>query len=34
VDPRSKMRMGDKAQVAFNMDKFHVFDAETELAIR
>ena len=34
VDPRSKMRMGDKAQVVFNMDKFHLFDAETEQAIR
>ncbi len=34
VDPRSKMRMGDKAQIAFNMDKFHIFDAETEQAIR
>jgi multiple sugar transport system ATP-binding protein len=34
VDPRSKMRMGDTAQIAFNMDKFHIFDAETEQAIR
>ncbi len=34
VDPRSKMRMGDTAQVAFDMDKFHIFDAETEKAIR
>lgn len=34
VDPRSKMRMGDKAQVAFNMDRFHIFDAQTEQAIR
>ncbi len=34
VDPRSKMRMGDKAQIAFNMEKFHIFDAETERAIR
>jgi multiple sugar transport system ATP-binding protein len=34
VDPRSKMRMGDNAQIAFNMDKFHIFDAETEQAIR
>jgi multiple sugar transport system ATP-binding protein len=34
VDPRSKMRMGDKAQIAFNMDKVHIFDAETEQAIR
>jgi len=34
VDPRSKMRVGNKAQVAFDMDKVHIFDAETELAIR
>jgi multiple sugar transport system ATP-binding protein len=34
VDPRSSMRMGDKAQVAFNMDKFHIFDAASEQAIR
>jgi multiple sugar transport system ATP-binding protein len=34
VDPRSKMRMGNKAQVAFNMDKFHLFDAGTEQSIR
>jgi len=34
VDPRSKMRMGDKAMVAFDMDTFHIFDAETEKAIR
>src|ERR1700690_1770984 len=30
VDPRSKMRVGNKADVVFNMDKFHVFDAITE----
>ena len=34
IDPRSKMRMGNIAQVAFDMDKFHIFDAETEKAIR
>jgi len=34
VDPRSKMRMGDKARIAFDMEKFHIFDAETEQAIR
>ncbi|HTP01321.1 MAG TPA: sn-glycerol-3-phosphate ABC transporter ATP-binding protein UgpC [Anaerolineales bacterium] len=33
VDPRSKMRVGDQVQVAFDMDKFHVFDAATEKAI-
>ena len=33
VDPRSKMRVGDKADVVFNTEKFHVFDAATEQAI-
>jgi multiple sugar transport system ATP-binding protein len=34
VDPRSSFRMGDQLQVAFNMDNFHIFDPDTELAIR
>ena len=34
VDPRSKMRVGEKTQVAFDMDNIHIFDAETEEAIR
>jgi multiple sugar transport system ATP-binding protein len=34
VDPRSKLRFGDQAQVAFNMEKFHVFDAVSEQAIQ
>jgi multiple sugar transport system ATP-binding protein len=34
VDPRSKMRFGDQAQVVFDMDKFHIFDDSTEEAIR
>jgi multiple sugar transport system ATP-binding protein len=34
VDPRSSMRVGDKAQVAFDMDNVHIFDSETEQAIR
>jgi multiple sugar transport system ATP-binding protein len=34
VDPRSKMRVGDKVDVVFDMDKFHVFDAATEQAIQ
>jgi multiple sugar transport system ATP-binding protein len=33
VDPRSKLRVGNKADVVLNMDKFHVFDAATEQAI-
>ncbi len=34
VDPRSKLRVNDTPQVIFDMDKFHIFDAETEEAIR
>jgi multiple sugar transport system ATP-binding protein len=34
VDPRSKKRVGDEMQVIFDMDKFHIFDAATEEAIR
>ncbi|HXF86544.1 MAG TPA: sn-glycerol-3-phosphate ABC transporter ATP-binding protein UgpC [Anaerolineales bacterium] len=34
VDPRSKLRVGQQAQVAFDMDSFHIFDAVTEEAIR
>lgn len=33
IDPRSKLRVGEKAQLAFDMDNFHIFDAETEKAI-
>jgi multiple sugar transport system ATP-binding protein len=34
VDPRSQLRVGNQAQFIFDMDKFHIFDAETELAVR
>lgn len=34
VDPRTDFRMGDKVQVTFNMDKAHLFDPDTEKAIR
>jgi len=34
VDPRSKLRVGQQAQVMFDMDNFHIFDAETEEAVR
>jgi len=34
VDPRSKQRVGNSVEVVFNMDKTHVFDANTEEAIR
>ena len=34
VDPRSKLRLGEQADVAFDMDTMHIFDAATEQAIR
>ncbi|HVN14413.1 MAG TPA: sn-glycerol-3-phosphate ABC transporter ATP-binding protein UgpC [Anaerolineales bacterium] len=34
VDPRSKLRIGQQSNVVFDMDSFHIFDAETEEAIR
>jgi len=34
VDPRTDFRMGDKVQIAFNMDKIHLFDPDAEKAIR
>ncbi len=34
VDPRSNFHIGEKIQVAFNMDKIHLFDLDTEKAIR
>ncbi len=34
VDPRTNARMGDNIQVAFNMNNMHIFDPETEQAIR
>jgi multiple sugar transport system ATP-binding protein len=34
VDPRSTLRVGQQASVAFNMDTVHIFDATTEQAIR
>jgi multiple sugar transport system ATP-binding protein len=34
VDPRSRYHMGDKIQVVFNMDNMHIFDRDTEKAIR
>jgi len=34
VDPRSKLRVGDVTQAVFDMGKFHIFDAETEAAVR
>jgi multiple sugar transport system ATP-binding protein len=34
VDPRSHLRVSDQAQFIFDMDKFHIFDAETEQTVR
>jgi multiple sugar transport system ATP-binding protein len=34
VDPRTKARMGDNMQVMFNMGNMHLFDSDTEQAIR
>jgi multiple sugar transport system ATP-binding protein len=34
VDPRTSFRMGEPAQVAFNMFNMHIFDRETEKAVR
>jgi multiple sugar transport system ATP-binding protein len=34
VDPRSKLRVGEKVQIALDMDSVHIFDAETEETIR
>ena len=34
VDPRSKYKVGEEIQIAFDMDNFHIFDAETKQAIR
>jgi multiple sugar transport system ATP-binding protein len=34
VDPRTSARVGNKMDIAFNMDNIHLFDRETEQAIR
>lgn len=34
IDPRTKFKMGDKVNVTFNMGNMHIFDKETEKAIR
>jgi multiple sugar transport system ATP-binding protein len=34
IDPRTGFSMGDKVQVTFNMGNLHIFDKETEQAIR
>lgn len=34
VDPRTSARVGQDVDVLFNMDNMHVFDRDTEIAIR
>jgi multiple sugar transport system ATP-binding protein len=34
VDPRTRFQINDKVQVVLNMDNMHIFDRETERAIR
>jgi multiple sugar transport system ATP-binding protein len=34
IDPRTRYQMGQSVQVVFNVDNMHLFDAETEKAIR
>jgi multiple sugar transport system ATP-binding protein len=34
VDPRTKIAIGDKAKVVFNMNNMHLFDPETDKTIR
>ena len=34
VDARIDLRMDDKVELAFNMNKCHFFDAETEVRIK
>ena len=34
VDPRTYFKVGEDVQVALNMDNFHIFEPETEMAVR
>jgi multiple sugar transport system ATP-binding protein len=34
VDPRTRARMGDRLEVSFDMSQIHVFDRETQVAVR
>ncbi len=34
VDPRSRYQINDKVRLVFNMENMHIFDKETELAVR
>ena len=33
-DPRTNARVGSTMQIAFDMDRIHIFDKQTELAVR
>jgi multiple sugar transport system ATP-binding protein len=33
-DPRTSARVGNTMQVALNMDRMHIFDKQTEMAVR
>jgi multiple sugar transport system ATP-binding protein len=34
VDPRTRAKTGDRLEVTFNMGQIHIFDRETQVAIR
>ena len=34
VDPRTRFHLDDQVQMVFNMDNFHIFDKDTEQAVR
>jgi multiple sugar transport system ATP-binding protein len=34
VDPRTTFKVSEDVQIAFNMDNFHIFDPDTEMAVR
>jgi hypothetical protein len=34
VDPRTRARVGDEIEAVLNMDNIHLFDPQTEEAIR
>ena len=33
-DPRTRARMGDRLEVSFDMSQIHVFDRDTQVAVR
>ena len=34
VDPRTRARMGDRLEVSFDMSQIHIFDRDTQVAVR